>query len=203
LYAFNAEDLSLLWSSSAAGDDPLNFAKGSPPVAVNGKVYLPSISNFVSVYGMKKGTPNVQDLALHGKASGSAPCDPSQTPDKAFNGSSEGGPADKWCSAAANPYLQVDLGRTYTVSRFVVEHAGAGGDDFTLNTRDFDIQVSVDGTNFTTVSSTPANIQSITTHDIPPTQARFVRLSIVTPAQIAGAAANIYEFQVFGSAGKQ
>ena len=201
LYALDAEDLSLLWSSSAAGDDPLNFAKGSPPIVANGKVYLPSISNFVSVYGLRKGTPNFQDVALRAKASGSAPCDPSQTPDKAFNGSSEGGPADKWCSAAPNPYLQVDLGRTYTVSRFVVEHAGAGGDDFTLNTRDFDIQVSLDGTNFNTVSSTPANIQSITTQDIPPTQARFVRLNIVTPAQIPGTAANIYEFQVF-AAGK-
>lgn len=201
LYAFDAENLSLLWTSAGAGDDPLNFAKGSPPIVANGKVYLPSISNFVSVYGFKKGSRSFQNLAMGRPATGSPPCNPTQTPDKAFNGSSEGGPDDKWCSATPNPYLQVDLGRTFSVSRLVVEHAGAGGDDFTLNTRDFDIQVSTDGTNFQTVASTLANIQSITIHEIAPVAARFVRLNIVTPAQIPGAAANIYEFQVFAAEG--
>ncbi|HZZ15054.1 MAG TPA: hypothetical protein VFE08_03745, partial [Candidatus Sulfotelmatobacter sp.] len=137
LYAFDAEKLSLLWSSVAPGDDPLNFAKGSPPIVANGKAYVASISNFVSVYGPRKHQPKTQNLALHARATGSAPCDPSQTPDKAFNNSAEGGPNDKWCSSAPNPFLQADLGRNLTISRFVLEHAGAGGDDFSLNTRDF------------------------------------------------------------------
>jgi hypothetical protein len=123
LYAFDAEKLSLLWSSAAAGDDPLNFAKGSPPIVANGKVYVASISNFVSVYGPRKHQPKAQNLALHARATGSAPCDPSQTPDKAFNNSAEGGPNDKWCSSTANPFLQADLGRNLTISRFVLEHA--------------------------------------------------------------------------------
>src|SRR5215472_6272016 len=193
LYAFNAENLSLLWSSNGPGDDPLNFAKGSPPIVANGKVYVASISNFVSVYGLKKRAPQSQNLALNARAAGSASCHPSQTPDKAFNGSTESGPDDKWCSSAANPFLQVDLARDLSIGRFVVEHAGAGGDDF-------NIQVSVDGTNFTTVTSVTANIQSITTHDIPPTAARYVRLNVVTPAKRAGAPANIFELQVFGFA---
>src|SRR5262245_20090145 len=151
LYAFNAEDLSLLWSSNSPGDDPLNFAKGSPPIVANGKVYVASISNFVSVYGLKKHTPKLQNLALNAHATGSASCNPNQTPDKAFNGSAESGPDDKWCSPAASPFLQVDLGRNVTIGRFVLEHAGAGGDDFNLNSRDFNIQVSVDGLNFSTV----------------------------------------------------
>jgi FKBP-type peptidyl-prolyl cis-trans isomerase/outer membrane protein assembly factor BamB len=199
LYAFNAENLSLLWSSNSPGDDPLNFAKGSPPIVANGKVYLASISNFVSVYGLRKHAPKPQNLALHARASGSASCDSSQTPDKAFNGGTEGGPDDKWCSSAANPFLQVDLGRNLSIGRFVVEHAGAGGDDFNLNTRDFNIQVSVDGSNFTTVTSVTANIQSITTHDIAPIAARYVRLNVLTPARTAAAPANIFELQVFAS----
>ena len=199
LYAFNAENLSLLWSSNGPGDDPLNFAKGSPPIVANGKVYVASISNFVSVYGLKKRAPKSQNLALHARAAGSAACDPSQTPDKAFNDSAEGGPDDKWCSSAANPFLQVDLGGNLSIGRFVVEHAGAGGDDFNLNTRDFNLQVSVDGINFNTVTSVTGNTQSITTHDIPTSTGRFVRLNVLTPAKSGAAPANIFELQVFAS----
>jgi len=199
LYAYDAENLKFLWSSTASGDDPLNFAKGSPPIVANGKVYVASISNFVSVYGERKGMPNFQNLALRGKATGSAPCEPSQAADKAFNGSAEDGPTDKWCSAAANPFLQVDLGRVSKISRFVVEHAGAGGDDFNLNTRDFNIQVSADGQTFSTVASVTGNIQSITTHDIPPTEARYVRLNVITSQGTPAPPANIYELQVFAA----
>jgi peptidylprolyl isomerase len=199
LYAFNAENLSLLWSSNGPGDDPLNFAKGSPPIVANGKVYVASISKFVSVFGVKKRAPQSQNLALNARATGSESCHPSQTPDKAFNGSTESGPDDKWCSSAVNPFLQVDLGQNLSIGRFVVEHAGAGGDDFNLNTRDFTIQVSPDGTNFTTVTSVTANIESITTHDIAPTVARYIRFNVLTPARNAAAPANIFELQVFGS----
>jgi len=198
LYAFDAESLKLLWSSSGPGDDPLNFAKGSPPIVANGKVYVASISNFVSVYGLRKRGPKSQNLALNARVMASTPCDPTQSAAKAVNGSSEAGPADKWCSSAPNPFLQVDLGRTVDVGRFVVEHAGAGGDDFNLNTSDFNIQVSTDGKNFQTVASVTGNIQSITTHDLRPAQARFVRLNILSADGAKAAIANIYEFQVFG-----
>jgi hypothetical protein len=199
LYAYDAENLKFLWSSTATGDDPLNFAKGSPPIVANGKVYVASISNFVSVYGKRKGVPNFQNLAFRGKASGSPPCEPNQTPDKAFNGSAEDGPNDKWCSSASNPFLEVDLGKSFNVGRFVVEHAGAGGDDFNMNTRDFNIQVSSDGQTFSTVASVTGNIQSITTHDIPATQARYIRLNVLTPEGAVALPANIYEFQVFAA----
>ncbi|HWC19670.1 MAG TPA: discoidin domain-containing protein [Terriglobales bacterium] len=199
VYAFDAETLKLLWSSSAPGDDPLNFAKGSPPIVANGKVYVASISNFVSVYGLRRHKGKSQDLALNAHVHGSAPCDPTQVAEKAVNGSTGAGPADKWCSSAPNPFLQIDLGHTVDVSRFVVEHAGAGGDDFNLNTSDFNIQVSTDGNNFQTVANVSGNIQSITTHDIVPTPARFVRLNVVSPDGTKPVVANIYELQVFSS----
>src|SRR5207248_2484219 len=97
---FNAEDLKLLWQSTAAGDDSLNFAKGSPPVVADGKVYVASTSYVVSVYGLKKDAAAADDLALRHPASGSAPCSAEQTPEKAVNGSALAGPADKWCSSA-------------------------------------------------------------------------------------------------------
>jgi FKBP-type peptidyl-prolyl cis-trans isomerase len=196
MYAFDSENLNLLWTSSGSGDDTLNFAKGSPPVIANGKVYVPSLSAFVSVYGSKKGSTAAQNLAFKAQATGSAPCDPSQTPDKAFNGTAEGGPGDKWCSSAPNPFLQADLGKSAQIGRIVIEHAGAGGEDFNQNTRDFNLQLSTDGNYFTTVASVTGNDQSITVHDIAPVEARYVRLNVTRPSQANGAA-NIYEMQVY------
>ena len=180
LYAFNAENLNLLWSSTGPGDDTLNFAKGSPPVEANGKVFLASQSNFVSVYGLKSGPPVSLNLALNRPATGSpvtggVSCDPADTPDKAFNGSAEGGPADKWCSAATNPFLQVDLGSNFSLNRFVLEFAGAGGEDLGMNIQSYMVQVSVDGTNFETVANVTGNLFSIATHDITPAIGRFAQ----------------------------
>jgi outer membrane protein assembly factor BamB len=56
LYAFDAADVSAapLWSSMASGADSLgNFAKYSPPLVANGKVYVATFSNKLQVYGPK------------------------------------------------------------------------------------------------------------------------------------------------------
>jgi hypothetical protein len=50
-------------------------------------------------------------------------------------------------------FLQVDLGATRPVKRFVVKHASAGGEDDESDTREFNIQVSTEGKVFTTVES--------------------------------------------------
>jgi outer membrane protein assembly factor BamB len=194
LVALNAETLAFLWSSTAPGDDPLNFAKGSPPVVANGKVYVASQSSFVSVYGLRKGPPASQNLALNRPATGSEPCQPGQTPNRAFNGSSQAGPNDKWCSLVPTPFLQVDLGADFSLARFVVQHAGAGGESFAGNTRDYLIQVSLDGTHFQTVTNATGNFLSITTHDVVPVVGRFVRLVVRGPRP-----ASIYELEVYGS----
>ncbi len=196
LYAFNAENLALLWSSTGVGQDLLNFSKGSAPVEVNGKVYVGSPSRFVSVYGLNSSGPAPQDLAFNQTATSSTPCGSSQTAAQAVDGSFSTSP---WCSSVASPWLMVDLGAVYTVSRFVVEHAGAGGEDFSLNTAAYNIQVSTDGLNFTPVVDVSGSVDSITTNDIAPTTARYVKLNIVTPTQTTNTTANIYEFQVFGS----
>jgi len=53
LDAFNAETMALLYSSTMNSADNANtFAKGAPPLVANGKVYLASLSNSVSVYGL-------------------------------------------------------------------------------------------------------------------------------------------------------
>jgi hypothetical protein len=199
-HAFDAEDLSLLWSSATnPGDDTYNLSKGTAPMVANGKVYVASTSNVVSVYGLRATPPPSQNFALNRPATGSAACNVNEGPAKAFNGSYSGGNFDKWCSTAAGTKtLTVDLGSNRTVSQIIVEHAGAGGETFDLNTRAYNLQVSTDNVNFSQVASTSTNIKSITTHNITPVSARWIRLNITTPTQTTDGAARIYELQVFG-----
>jgi hypothetical protein len=92
-----------------------------------------------------------QNLALGHPVTGSLPCAPDRGPEKAFNGSVSGGKADSWCAEDWPLFLQVDLGTPQAVKRFVVKHASAGGESEDADTREFTIQVSPDGKNFTTV----------------------------------------------------
>ena len=93
------------------------------------------------------------NLALHHPATGSLPCSQDQRPEKAFNGSVAGGQADRWCAEDWPLFLQVDLGTVRPVTRFVVKHASAGGENEESDTREFDIQLSSEGKTFTTVAS--------------------------------------------------
>ncbi|HEV3317102.1 MAG TPA: discoidin domain-containing protein [Candidatus Angelobacter sp.] len=211
LTAYNAETLAQLWMSGTnPGDDTFNYSKGSTPTIVGGKVYLASFSNIISVYGLRTSASS-QNLALNKAATGSASCNANETPDKAVNGSYSGGNTDKWCSLVTPSFLQVDLGTNSTINQVVVEHAGAGGEggsldssgrpNFDINTSAYNIQVSTDGTNFTTVVSASGNLQSITTHNIAPVPARFVKLNVTTPTRTTDTASRIYEFQVYGPPG--
>ncbi len=99
------------------------------------------------------GPDGKQNLALGHPATGSSPCGADQGPEKAVNGSTSGGTADRWCAEGWNTFLQVDLGASYRVKRFVIKHASAGGEDAARDTRDFTIQVSPDARTFATVAA--------------------------------------------------
>ena len=99
------------------------------------------------------GPDGPENLALGRPATGSIPCREDRGPEKAVNGSVEGGEADGWCSDDWPLFVQVDLGAPRPVKRFVVKHASAGGESEESDTREFNIQVSTDGKFFTTVES--------------------------------------------------
>ena len=141
------------------------------------------------------------NLALRHPATADNSCNANETPDKAVNGSITGGTSDKWCSLGpvGSQFWQVDLGATHSVKQIVIDHAGAGGEQTGWNTKAFTLQVSTDGTTFTTVATVTNNTASVTTHNITPVNARFVRLSIQTPTGNGNGAARIYEVQVFGT----
>lgn len=99
------------------------------------------------------GPDSAANVALGRPVTGSLPCGPDQGPDKAVNGSVSGGQADRWCARDWPLFLQVDLGSVRQVSRFVVKHASAGGENEDADTREFNIQISAEGKTFTTVES--------------------------------------------------
>jgi hypothetical protein len=99
------------------------------------------------------GPESPRNLALNRPATGSVPCRPDRGPEKAVNGSVGGGLPDSWCASDRPLFLQVDLGAPLAVKRFVVKHAGAGGESEEADSRAFNIQVSSDGKVFTTVET--------------------------------------------------
>ncbi|HEX8870798.1 MAG TPA: discoidin domain-containing protein, partial [Lentzea sp.] len=114
-----------------------------------------------------------------------------------------GGNTDKWCSAAATKFLQVDLGAPTGLTKFVLKHAGAGGEGQDLNTKAFTIQTSTNGAAWTTVTTVPNNTADVSTHDIAATTARYVRLNITQAEQNSTGTARIYEFEVYDTDGGQ
>ncbi|WIN00658.1 GH92 family glycosyl hydrolase [Actinoplanes oblitus] len=137
------------------------------------------------------------DLALSRPAAADSACGAAEGADKAVNGSWLGGWTDKWCSGGATKWLQTDLGGTRHIGSVVIRHAGAGGEYPAWNTRDFDVLTSDDGTTWTTRATVRGNTADSTSTTVD-ADARYVRLSVITPASDGNGAARIYEFDVRG-----
>ncbi|CAG9614130.1 3',5'-cyclic adenosine monophosphate phosphodiesterase CpdA [Bacillus rhizoplanae] len=119
-------------------------------------------------------------------------------PSKAVDGSAASG--KKWSSnTTGDKWLMVDLGQNYDISRWVVKHAGEGGDTLSLNTKNYKLQGSLDGTTWTDLDSVTGNVSNSTDRYIKKSNVRYVRLYITTPQNYAETGtANIYEFEVYG-----
>ncbi|MCA2217762.1 family 16 glycoside hydrolase [Jidongwangia harbinensis] len=141
------------------------------------------------------------NLALGKPATADSSCSAIEGPARAVNGTTTSGNLDKWCSTGATKWLQVDLGAATTVDRFVVKHAGAGGENAAWNTRDFTVAVSTNGTSWTNVATVTGNTASTTTHAVSPVSARYLRLNVTAPTSNSDTAARIYEFEAYGSTG--
>jgi serine/threonine protein kinase len=121
-----------------------------------------------------------------------------ESPGQAFDGNAE----TKWCAKEAGPkWLQVDLGKQTTVTRWTVAHASSGKEDIALNTSDFEFQVSADGKEWKTIDRVKDNRAEYTFRPVAPTEARHVRLHI-TKANHRDDTARINEFVVNGPGGK-
>lgn len=158
--------------------------------------YLDRTAHWVAEFEQRRTGTNV---ALNHPAASDGQCAPTEGPEKAVNGSITGGNSDKWCSLGAHPWLRIDLGGKVPVTRVVLSHAGAGNEPPVFNTRDYDVQTSPDGTTWTTVASARGNTQNVTTHTMPPTPVRYIRLNVLTPTQNTDRAARIYELEAYAT----
>lgn len=109
----------------------------------------------------------------------------------------------KWVDHAAKDsyYLTIDLGQESLVSEVEVYHAESGGEPESVNTKDFTVQFSTDGTDFKTVADVTDSNQGKTVHKVPATHTRYVKLDITQPTQGYNAVARIYEVKVYGYEG--
>ncbi|KON83531.1 hypothetical protein AF332_27680 [Sporosarcina globispora] len=164
-----------------ARDEAGNVSTASSPLKVTTLAFDPAPINLVR---NKKVTAN-------GSVAGYEPF-------KAVDGSSKSG--RKWSSnTTGDKWLMVDLRKNYDISRWVVKHAGEGGDTLSLNTKNYKLQGSLDGITWTDLDSVTGNVSNSTDRYITKSTARYVRLYITTPQNYAETGtANIYEFEVYG-----
>lgn len=121
--------------------------------------------------------------------------DSGYTPSKAVDGSIA--PENGWrCSGSGDKWLQIDLGRTRTISRYTLQNAGTAYMSNSLNTRDFKLQVSTDGSNWKDADTVTGNTDKIVYRDIQSVTARYVRLYITNPG--ADGIARIQDVEIFG-----
>ncbi|WMJ22789.1 discoidin domain-containing protein [Paludicola sp. MB14-C6] len=179
------------WSSSSVGgfmwlyDDMMQLS--SPNATAD---YAAAINNAFS------STPPVgNNLALNATATANQYVS-GETPAKAVDGSVINN--SKWCSTSTtDKWLKLDLGQTRTISRWVVKHAGAGGESAQWNTKNFKLQKSTNGTSWTDVDVVTNNTASTTNRTVTAFSARYVRLYITTATQTTDKAARIYEIELY------
>ena len=80
-----------------------------------------------------------------------------------------------------------------------IGHAEAGGEGADMNTKSYEISVSSDNTEYTSVAKITKNAAGNTVDAFTPVNARYVKLSVVKPTQGSDSAARIYEVQVYGT----
>lgn len=139
---------------------------------------------------------NISNVALNKTATASGQCAPSEAPRYALDGKVTDN--SKWCAIGANSWMKVDLGDVYQLSSFVIKHAEAGGEPAAFNTRAFTIEVSLDGETWNNVVTVTNNVDGISEHSIPLTEARYVRLAVQQPTQGGDQATRIFEFEAYG-----
>lgn len=142
-----------------------------------------------------KDADNFKNLSNSKNAEASSFVNANEAPNFAFDGKLD----TKWCATGTPPHsITVDLGNVALVSEVKMAHAEAGGESDSMNTSDYTIEVSEDGTNFTEVVNAKKNSNSNTVDTFKAIFARYVRVTATKPTQGSDSAVRIYEIEVGG-----
>lgn len=96
--------------------------------------------------------------------------------------------------------LTYDLGGEYTISRYVLRHAGDNGMEKSKNTQDYTVEVSMDNSTWTLVDDYRGNTENVTDIDIDPVPAKYLRVTIKKPG--SDDIARIADIEIYGSVAK-
>lgn len=112
----------------------------------------------------------------------------------------DGSPSEPnmWISSTEDGkgWVQFDFGETYSISRYVVRHAQTAGMDCNLNTRDYIVETSLDGSTWQTVGTYTDNTAAVNDAEIDPVEARYVRVSVTNAG--ADGRVRIGDVEVYG-----
>ena len=104
---------------------------------------------------------------------------------------------DKWCdTSTGDKWIQVDLGEKQRISKYVVRHAGVA-EATRYNTNCFKLQASNDGKRWVNIDQVDFNMHNITSMEVKPFKARYVRLYITKPTLSRNDVARIYELELY------
>jgi hypothetical protein len=188
LHALNASDInSELWNSDMVTADQIAvFNKFSCPTIALGKVYIAANTNHLYVYGLKSNTSCVTNVALN------KPATALTTASGSASNVTDGNLSTSWGANPANDVdsIYIDLQGFYDICQIAI--------NWTNNKygKDFDVKISDDKTNWTTVSQVRGNA-AVYTEINKPVSGRYVGMFGITRGTSNGYGIN--EFQVFGN----
>lgn len=193
LRAIDANDVTKeLWNSNQLANDNIsNYAKFVCPVIANGKVYMATFSNQLVIYGLRDnptgsctGTVN---LALQKPAQSSSEENTTYVAAKAFDGNM----TTRWSSKQGlDPqWIYVNLGAKYNICKVNLTWEVALA-------KNFQIQVSDDAINWTTISTITGNTSLSNSLFVTGT-GQYVRMYGTARGTTFGY--SLYNFEVYGT----
>ena len=104
---------------------------------------------------------------------------------------------DRWMdTTSGDKWAVVDLDGSYTISKYVVRHAGVREETY-LNTNAFQLQASDDGSTWRDIDEVPYNMHNVTEREVTPFTARYVRLYITKPTLSNVDVARVYSLELY------
>lgn len=97
---------------------------------------------------------------------------------------------------ANEQYVQFDLGATHSISRYVIRFAGSRGMSTEYNVRAYHVEVSTDGSSWSTIDTYQENIADSVDVDLTATNARYVKF-VIDDAEGDGYA-RIADIEIYG-----
>lgn len=185
----NATNKTVSWSSSNAGVATVN-ASGlvTGVTAGTANITVTTADGGFTATSAVTVNPATTNIGLNKPISVSS-TENAGTPGSAAN---DGNAGTRWASAASDPqWITIDLQATYSISRVVLNWETAAA-------QSYQVQVSADNANWTSIYTTTTGVAGIATHNVTGS-GRYIRVYGTT--RVTGWGYSLWEFEVYGSQG--